>query len=52
MEESRPRLQPGPADEAQAFVAAYEAALGAAYPLLPDGAALFPFRRLFFTLKV
>ncbi len=43
------RLRP---DEAQDFIHAYEAALGAAYPLLPDGAALFPFRRLFFTLKV
>jgi trans-aconitate 2-methyltransferase len=43
------RLMP---TEAQAFVHAYETALGAAYPLLPDGAALFPFRRLFFVLKV
>lgn len=48
----RPVLDRLTPDEAQAFVHAYEVALGAAYPLLPDGAALFPFRRLFFTLKV
>lgn len=38
--------------EAAAFVAAYEEALGVAYPLMADGAALFPFRRCFFTLRV
>jgi trans-aconitate 2-methyltransferase len=38
--------------EATSFCAAYDAALGAAYPLLPDGGALMPFRRLFFVLKV
>jgi trans-aconitate 2-methyltransferase len=38
--------------EATVFVQAYEVALGSAYPLLPDGAVLFPFRRCFFTLKV
>lgn len=48
----RPVLEQLTPAEAQAFVLAYEAALGAAYPLLRDGAALFPFRRLFFTLKV
>jgi trans-aconitate 2-methyltransferase len=48
----RPILERLTPDEAQTFLHAYEAALGAAYPLLPDGAALFPFRRLFFTLKV
>ncbi len=37
--------------EAAAFIAAYDAALNEAYPLLADGSALFPFRRLFFTLK-
>jgi trans-aconitate 2-methyltransferase len=41
------RLQPA---EAAVFAAAYDEALGAAYPLLPDGAVLFPFRRCFFTL--
>jgi trans-aconitate 2-methyltransferase len=40
-----------PAEEA-AYLAAYDLALGAAYPLLPDGSALMPFRRAFFTLKV
>jgi trans-aconitate 2-methyltransferase len=48
----RPILDRLTPPEAEAFVHAYETALGAAYPLLPDGAALFPFRRLFFTLKV
>ena len=38
--------------EVQGFVAAYEAALNAAYPRQPDGAALFPFRRLFMVLRV
>jgi len=37
--------------EAGAFVAAYDAALDDAYPLLPGGGALFPFRRLFLTLR-
>lgn len=36
--------------EREAFLKAYDAALGAAYPLLADGAALMPFRRVFFTL--
>jgi trans-aconitate 2-methyltransferase len=40
------------AQEATQFCAAYDAALGAAYPLLPDGGALLSFRRLFFTLTV
>lgn len=38
--------------EARGFLSAYDAALGAAYPVLPDGAALMPFRRVFFTLVV
>lgn len=38
--------------EAAAFVSRYDAALHSAYPLLPDGAVLFPFRRLFLLLKV
>lgn len=41
------RMDPG---EATAFIRAYEEALSVAYPLLPDGAVLFPFRRAFFTL--
>ena len=36
--------------EAERYVAAYDAALLAPYPLLPDGGALFPFRRLFLVL--
>ncbi|MDG1279925.1 MAG: methyltransferase domain-containing protein [Pseudorhodobacter sp.] len=43
------RLTPA---EAQKFTAAYDAALEAAYPLLADGAALMPFRRVFFTVVV
>lgn len=48
----RPFVEKLTSDEEVAFSAAYDAALGAAYPLLPDGAALFPFRRVFFTLTV
>ncbi len=42
------RLSPA---EAEAYVAAYDAALQSAYPRLPGGGALFPFRRLFFLLE-
>lgn len=38
--------------ELASFCAAYEASLSAAYPLQKDGAVLFPFKRVFFTLKV
>lgn len=38
--------------EMAAFLAAYDAALSAAYPPEADGSVLFPFRRVFFTLKV
>ncbi|MCA8881078.1 MAG: methyltransferase domain-containing protein [Rhodobacteraceae bacterium] len=41
------RLEPA---EREAFLAAYDARLGAAYPAGPDGAVLFPFARLFFVL--
>lgn len=47
----RPFVEKLTADEARHFTAAYDEALGAAYPLLPDGAALFPFRRCFFVLE-
>lgn len=47
----RPFLEKLTADEARSFTAAYDAALGSAYPLLPDGSALFPFRRCFFVLE-
>ncbi|MFN0194605.1 MAG: methyltransferase domain-containing protein [Aestuariivirga sp.] len=36
--------------ELATFLAAYEAALSAAYPVEADGSVLFPFRRVFFTL--
>ena len=48
----RPFLEPLSAAEAADFVQAYDEALSVAYPLMPDGAALFPFRRCFFTVKV
>lgn len=48
----RPFLEVLTVNEARAFVAAYDEALGVAYPLLTDGAALMPFRRCFFVLRV
>lgn len=48
----RPFVEKLTAEEAQAFAAAYDQALTSAYPLLPDGSCLMPFRRFFFTLKV
>ncbi|MCU0802675.1 MAG: methyltransferase domain-containing protein [Rhodobacteraceae bacterium] len=48
----RPFLDKLRASEAARFTAAYDVALHDHYPLLSDGGALFPFRRLFFTLKV
>ena len=38
--------------EMTAFLAAYDAALSAAYPPEADGSVLFTFRRVFFTVKV
>ncbi len=38
--------------EAESYVTAYDQALTSAYPLLPDGSCLMPFRRVFFVLKV
>lgn len=38
--------------ETARFVTAYDEALAAAYPAMEDGAVLFPFRRVFFTLRV
>ncbi|PKP72583.1 MAG: trans-aconitate methyltransferase [Alphaproteobacteria bacterium HGW-Alphaproteobacteria-6] len=46
----RPYLDAISASEAAEFIQRYEAALAAAYPVETDGAVLFPFRRLFFTL--
>lgn len=48
----RPFLEKLDAAGAAAFVAAYEEALAAAYPVEKDGSVLFPFRRVFFTLRV
>lgn len=48
----RPILARLTAAETEAFLAAYDRALAKAYPPLPDGSALFPFRRLFILLKV
>ncbi|WP_246032958.1 methyltransferase domain-containing protein [Falsirhodobacter xinxiangensis] len=39
------------AGEVADYVAAYDSALAAAYPLQEDGSVLFPFRRCFFTLR-
>ncbi|WP_138465446.1 methyltransferase domain-containing protein [Poseidonocella sp. HB161398] len=41
----------GPEDAA-GFLGAYDGALDAHYPRRADGAVLFPFRRIFFTLRV
>ncbi len=46
----RPYLDKLSAAEAADFVARYETALAAAYPIEADGSVLFPFRRLFFTM--
>jgi trans-aconitate 2-methyltransferase len=47
----RPFLAGMAAEEAGAYLAAYDAALAAAYPALPDGRVLFPFARVFFVLE-
>lgn len=47
----RPFLDRLIANEGAAFTAAYDTALHDAYPLLPGGGALFPFRRLFLILQ-
>ena len=47
----RPFLAAMAPEEAQAYLAAYDAALAEAYPPLPDGRILFPFTRVFFVLE-
>lgn len=47
----RPILDRLTPDETSGFVADYEAALAAAYPAEADGSVLFPFRRIFFTVR-
>ena len=48
----RPFLEKLTEPEALAYKTAYDKALTAAYPLLPDGSALMPFKRVFFVLKI
>jgi trans-aconitate 2-methyltransferase len=48
----RPFVEKLSAAEAEAYVSAYDKALASAYPVLPDGSVLMPFRRVFFVLKV
>lgn len=48
----RPFVEGLTAAERAAFVAEYEAALAQAYPPEADGSVLFPFTRVFFTLRV
>jgi trans-aconitate 2-methyltransferase len=38
-------------EDTSEFLAAYENALKEAYPVQPDGKILFPFTRIFFTVK-
>lgn len=47
----RPFVEKLTAVEVQQFTAAYDTALGSAYPLLVDASVLFPFRRCFFVLE-
>lgn len=46
-----PFVQPLTEEERADFVAAYDAALAAAYPRRADGSVFFPFRRCFFVLR-
>ena len=46
-----PFLAPLDADEREAFLAAYQAAVAGAYPALPDGTVLLPFPRLFLVAR-
>jgi trans-aconitate 2-methyltransferase len=48
----RPVTEALTADEAAAFIAAYDSALAGVYPAEPDGTVLMPFRRLFFVLML
>ncbi len=47
----RPFVQRMTDKEVGTFVAAYDHALGSAYPALPTGEVLFPFTRVFFVLQ-
>lgn len=48
----RPILARLDAAEQARYLAAYDTVLANAYPALPDGSVLFPFRRVFFVLQV
>lgn len=48
----RPFLEKLDSTETARFLAAYDEALATAYPTAEDGTVLFPFRRVFFTLRV
>jgi trans-aconitate 2-methyltransferase len=47
----RPFVEAMTEEERPAYVATYDAALGAAYPAEADGGVLFPFRRLFMVVQ-
>ncbi len=48
----RPFVEKMTVVEQATFVSAYDKALASAYPVLADGSALLPFRRVFFVLRV
>ena len=48
----RPYVEKLTPAEVEVYVSAYDKALASAYPVLADGSALMPFRRVFFVLKV
>ncbi|MEC3859702.1 methyltransferase domain-containing protein [Mesobacterium sp. TK19101] len=49
---ARPILNALEEPEQTRLIRAYEDVIGKAYPSLPDGSVMFPFRRMFFTLTV
>ena len=49
---ARPVLEVLNEGEAEALITAYDSEVAAHYPCASDGTVLFPFRRLFFTLRV
>jgi len=49
---ARPILQALDPEEKSELIRRYEEVMHAAYPVRSDGSVLFPFRRMFFTLKV
>ncbi|MDJ0820491.1 MAG: methyltransferase domain-containing protein [Paracoccaceae bacterium] len=49
---ARPILQALSTEEQAQLIAAYEDVIGSAYHTQADGSVLFPFRRLFFTLRL